>query len=77
MANVLLCCFMFAVAVKGQLMVNCFAEPSCLGNQNLGTEDNCCNHGVAPFGVSFAIPGIEGCFPCPVGKFPGDDYSSR
>ncbi len=37
-----------AVSVKAQRMVNCFAEPSCLGNQNAGTEEDCSKHGVAP-----------------------------
>ena len=34
----------------------------------MATQDNCCNHGVAPFGLAFRIPGIEACNECPVGK---------
>ena len=60
------------MTVKAQDDVNCFRNVNCEGAQEgLVALEDCCNHGVAPFGVTFRIPGIEGCNECPVGKCPG------
>ena len=34
----------------------------------ISSIDDCCRHGVEPFGVSYVIPGDDSCVPCLVGK---------
>lgn len=49
--------------------MSCFSTTSCSGAVEAGTVEECCKHGVAPFGLSYQLPGVEECQLCPVGKF--------
>lgn len=50
---------------------DCFIDEHCTvaSHPPISSQNDCCMHGVAPFGLSFAIPGVEGCNACPVGKY--------
>ena len=55
--------------VKAQEQITCFSDISCTSGSSTGraSESDCCNHGVAPFGVAFTIDMVGGCQPCPTG----------
>ncbi len=51
-------------------MVRCFPTTNCDGGEwvNGTSRNDCCQHGVEPFGLSYTISGLEGCQLCPVGN---------
>ncbi len=51
-------------------MVSCFPTTNCDGGEwvNGTSLNDCCQHGMEPFGLSYTISGLEGCQLCPVGK---------
>ena len=65
-----LTCIVITVTEMDQ-QIDCFAEPDCRVGTGVSSIEDCCNHGVAPFGVTYSIPGLEICFECPVGKCTG------
>ena len=59
----------FSGASSGQ-NISCFPQVECSPDDAsiMSTPEDCCRHGVPPFGVSYLLPGDENCIPCPVGK---------
>ena len=52
--------------------VICYQNTACFSDNftvAASSEEDCCRHGVPPFGVAFQFPEHESCNPCPIGEF--------